>query len=102
MLNTDHEWRFRRVTESGTPIIPTTATAQIRSITTEELWLDLAPTIDPVTGWITIIILHTAVKESAWNMRYEANWDLLVTVSGKKYRWIEGFVSISESVTEYV
>jgi hypothetical protein len=97
--DTDHSWKFRRKDSAGTPLVPSSARAQIRSAVSDTLWEDLSVTI-AVDGWITVSLPHVDTDELIWAERSEGKWDLLVTYGDKIYRWVEGPVVISVSVTQ--
>lgn len=104
---TDHEWAFRRVTADGTPVIPTAARAQIRSRHGGDVWATLdstaatgpRATIDPDTGWVTLVLPHADTEDAAWDGRRSGVWDLEVTAAGLRRRWVQGAVTVSQEVT---
>lgn len=97
--DTDHSWKFRRKDSNGTPLIPTSARAQIRSAFSDTLWDELTCTIAP-DGWINVVLPHKDSDEKLWEHLTKGKWDLLVTYDEKIYRWVEGPVVISVSITQ--
>lgn len=99
---TDNVWFFRRVTDTGTPIIPSSAKAQVRYAPDKELWADFDVTIDPVTGWMKLVILEAVTITEEWYGRCTGSWDLEVILDGLKYRWVMGAATVSHEVTQSV
>lgn len=97
--DTDHSWKFRRKDMNGAVLIPTAARAQIRSESTGVLWHDLTCTIDE-DGWIIVTLPNAEATLAEWGKRDLGDWDLIVTYSGKDYRWVEGPVLVSIGATE--
>lgn len=95
----DMSWVTRRVDSDGNPLIPTQANAQIRDTFGGTVWLDIAGTIDPVEGWITLSISDTATLAPEWDTRVRGVWDLEVVYGGDRLRWTMGQVLVSQDVT---
>jgi hypothetical protein len=106
----DHAWQLRRVTEAGAPVVPSSARAQVRQWYGGELWLDMSSEaldgpridVDPVGGWITMVIPEAATAGPEWDDRESGVWDLEVVVDGATYRWAMGKVAVSQDVTREV
>lgn len=104
---TDHSWGLRRVDSvSGNPVIPNGAHAQVRSSARGELFLDLVVgtsgphiEIDGTGGYVYLIIPKEATEGAEWDCRKTGVWDLEVDVSGVRYRWVQGRISVSQDVT---
>lgn len=96
---TDHEWTCRRVDGNLDPIIPDEIAAQVRRSPRGELWCDLVPTLDEETGWITLSLDEAGTAADVWDLRRNGVWDLEVVVSGRRLRWAEGTVTVSQDVT---
>ncbi|GMM94766.1 hypothetical protein [Microbacterium sp. MTN4-26] len=99
-VGTDHEWTQRRVDAEGSPIIPTEAQAQLRNRHGGTLWTECITEIDDVDGWVTVRIPASATATDAWSKRERGVWDLEVVVGGKRLRWAEGAVTVSQEVTK--
>ena len=96
---TDHAWTVRKVDQAGTPLIPTSAAAQIRQYFGGPLWLELDCTVDPVDGWVTVSIPKLDTETAEWDDRVRGIWDLEVLAAGATTRWVQGTVEISQDVT---
>jgi hypothetical protein len=100
VVGTDHYWKFRRVASDGTPFVPTEAHAQIRNVDRTVLWLDLDTEIDPVAGWISIVIPEEDTSGPKWDTRSDGVWDLECVMSDVKHRWAYGDVCVSAETTK--
>jgi hypothetical protein len=97
-LATDDEWSFRKLIDI-TPIIPTSARAQIRDTFGGTIWLDAEVDIDVSDGWITVILPKEQTTLELWAGRFTGVWDLYVTVNDETERWIMGKIEVSRNVT---
>lgn len=104
---TDHAWQLRRVDGEGVPVVPSSARAQVRQWYGGDIWLDMSSdaldgpriTVEPVTGWISIVIPEASTEGAEWDTRDEGVWDIEVVVGGATYRWAMGSVRVSQDVT---
>lgn len=96
---TDHAWQLRRVSEDGTPIVPTSAQAQVRGGYGGTVWVETDIEIDPVDGWLTVRIPEAATTGVEWDSRAVGVWDLEVVVAGQRVRWVQGRIDVSQDVT---
>lgn len=103
----DHAWQLRRLEENGTPIVPTSARAQVRRRFGGDLWLDMSTDdvtgprieLDLVDGWLTVVIPEDATDDPEWDDRSVGVWDLEVVVDSMTYRWVMGRADVSQDVT---
>jgi hypothetical protein len=95
---TDHVLQFQRVNENNVPIIPSAGKAQVRSSFQGALWVECVVAID-AEGIISVSIPESATASAAWDSRVAGKWDLEVVVAGKRLRWVEGNVTVSQDVT---
>lgn len=100
--STDQSWEFQRVSDNGTPIIPTSAQAQIRNRPNGDLWLSLTCTVNNVTGIVTVKASRAATSGNEWDKRTRGAWDLVVLQGTDRLRIVEGAVDISPEVTQWV
>jgi hypothetical protein len=95
----DMDWTTRRVDETGVPLVPTSARAQVRDTFGGAIWLDITGVIDPLTGWITLPIPSSLTQGAGWDTRKRGVWDLEVVYGGETYRWAMGQILVSQDVT---
>ncbi len=96
---TDHEWVHRRVDENGDPIVPSSGEAQVRNRPGGDVWVTATVEVEPVTGWVSVIIPEEDTTGDEWDSRKSGVWDLEVIVNGRKLRWASGKVTVSQDVT---
>lgn len=94
--NTDHAWRFRRLDSEGAPIVPTAVEAYIKlNAGTEDTWATPAAEVG-AEGWITVTLPAADTQGDDWDDRKDGVWAVHVTVAGKRYRWVQGKVTVAQ------
>lgn len=105
--HTDHVWTLRRLDDDGNPVIPEYAHFQVRQRFGGEVWIDGVSVstqnsrieIDPVEGWLKLIIPEDETALDEWDLRTTGVWDVVVHVGDTVTRWAQGNVEVSQSVT---